>query len=355
MASHQEFDGRGPSTRMRARSRLLALTAALTTSMALIPPAATVPAAATAGQPAACAAPDARPTVWILDVRTSVPSRATAGGCTVNDLIDDERTWPTKGAFMRHLAVVTTKLGQQRLLSGAEKGLITSAAAGSDVGRSAGYEAIFDGSAESLRDWSQAPGGSFTLQPDGSIRSIGGLGMLWYTPREFGDFSLRLRFRDARTGAGASNSGVFVRFPDIRTPFGQRPPGSCGTFGAARTEPAWVAIFCGQEIQIYDGDTGDPQKTGSIYNFQPNDLTRARPAPKGSWNEYEIRVTGQHYTVIRNGEVINEFDNTPGKQAARAGDPPTDLRQFAGGFVGLQNHGGGDLVDFREVRVRELG
>ena len=35
--------------------------------------------------------------------------------------------------------------------------------------------------------------------------------------------------------------------------------------------------------------------------------------PKGTWSEYEVKVVGQHYTIIRNGAVINEFDNTPGQ------------------------------------------
>ncbi len=52
--------------------------------------------------------------------------------------------------------------------------------------------------------------------------------------------------------------------------------------------------------------------------------------------------------------VINEFDNTPGKQSSRPSDPPTDLRQFASGFIGLQNHGDNDLIEFRNIRVRAL-
>jgi hypothetical protein len=115
-----------------------------------------------------------------------------------------------------------------------------------------------------------------------------------------------------------------------------------------------VAIYCGHEIQIYDGETGEPQKTGSIYNFDPVPLSEARPTPKNQWNDYELKIVGQHYTIIRNGVVINEFDNTPGKQSSRAGDPPTDLRQFASGFLGLQNHGDADLIEFRNIRVRAL-
>jgi hypothetical protein len=231
--------------------------------------------------------------------------------------------------------------------------VVTAVCAAPAAAKGKGYNFIFDGSAESFSRWTQAPNGSFDLRPDGTIVSRGGLGMLWYPVKQYGDFSLKLQFRDERGDDGYSNSGVFVRFPDLRdVPLDQRP--ECGTVGAAQTSQAWVAIYCGQEIQIYDGPTGEPQKTGSIYNFDPLNLAQAMPTPKGEWNEFEIRVVDQHYTIIRNGVVINEFDNTPGKQSSRPGDPPTDQRQFATGFIGLQNHGTNDWIAFRKVRVKAL-
>ncbi len=86
----------------------------------------------------------------------------------------------------------------------------------------------------------------------------------------------------------------------------------------------------------------------------PLNLQQARPTAKRVWNDYEIRVVGQHYTVIRNGVVTNEFGNTPGKTSSCAGAPPTDLHQFLSGFIGLQNHGMSDHTEFRKVRVRNL-
>ncbi|MEH1167789.1 ThuA domain-containing protein [Micromonospora sp. CPCC 205539] len=302
-----------------------------------------------------CAVPDSRDTVWLGDTNTAVPSRTVGQGCTINDLIDDESTWPDHNSFVRHVTAVTRALQDDDLLTAREAGTLTRLAAASEIGRAghSGYEPLFDGTAESLLDWQQAPSGSFGIQPDGSLRSSGGLGMLWHT-KEFGDFSLKVQFRDIAPGTGRANSGVFTRFPDPRIPLEQRPPDSCGTVGSARTSPAWVAIYCGHEIQIYDGETGEPQKTGSVYNFDPVPLAQAGVTPKDQWNDYEIRVVGQHYTMIRNGVVINEFDNTPGKQSSRAGDPPTDLRQFLRGFIGLQNHGDNDLIEFRNIRAREL-
>jgi regulation of enolase protein 1 (concanavalin A-like superfamily) len=227
-------------------------------------------------------------------------------------------------------------------------------------------EVIFDGTQATFDDWVQAPGGSFELnETEGFMRTIGGLGMLWYEPKEYGDMRLSLEFRDSRGGAATdrSNAGVFIRFPNpdeaVSLPPAERydcqvdPP----TLPDGGTDPAWSAIYCGQEIQIYDGETGDPQKTGSIYNFDPLGLADANPVGKGVWSEYEITVDGggnYSATVARDGEVINEFQNTPGQQPARAGDPPTDDRQFATGYIGLQNHGGQDVIDFRNVRVLPL-
>ncbi|MDF6046409.1 ThuA domain-containing protein [Streptomyces sp. JH14] len=303
---------------------------------------------------AGCPAPDARPTVKLLDTDTGVANHRAGGDCTVNDLIDDEASWPNHGEFVSHVNSVVNDLRKEDVLDNRESAAISKAAAQSEIGKVAGYQPVFDGTAASLADWRQAGPGKFSLQPDGTIRSSGGLGMLWYAKKELGDFSVRLQFRDMAPGDGNANSGVFIRFPDPRTPLADRPAGSCGTVGSARTAPEWFAIYCGQEIQIYDGATGEVQKTGSVYNFKPVGLDKAGVTPKGQWNDYEIRAVGQHYTIIRNGVVINEFDNTPGKSSSRAGDPPTDLRQFLSGYVGLQNHSNNDVTEFRNIRVRNL-
>ena len=293
-----------------------------------------------------CAVPDSRDTVWIGDVDSGV-ANTDLGGCTIADLIADEADWDNQGAFIRHVDAVVRQLRSEGVLVGRDAGRVSTAAQRSGVGGSdwTGYQWLFDGTAESLDGWRQAPGGHFELLDGGSILSRGGLGMLWYE-EEFEDFSLKLQYRDVSTGNTFANSGVFVRFPD---PTAAEQP-ECGQ---GQSE-AWVAISCGHEIQLYDGPTGEPQKTGSVYNFDPVTLDDAGVTPKGEWNDYEIRIVGQDYTILRNGEVINEFTNSPGQESSRAGDPPTDLRQFASGFIGLQNHGNNDLMEFRNVRVRDL-
>ncbi len=302
-----------------------------------------------------CFVADPRATVGIGDTDTGVTNRNAGGGCTVDDMIDDESTWTTHAGFVNHVSQVVDAMADLGVVNATEADKLNAAAAASPIGNKGvtGYDAIYDGTAESFRNWSQAPSGQFTIQPDGSLRPSGGLGMLWYSARQYGNFSVKLQFKDIAP-TGNANSGVFVRFPDPRTPLDQRPPGSCGTVGSARTSQAWVAIYCGHEVQLYDGATGEPQKTGSIYNFDPRPLDQAGVKPKGTWNEYEIKVVGQHYTISRNGAVINEFDNTPGQVSSRPSDPSTDFRQFVSGFIGLQNHGDNDLMEFRNIRVRQL-
>ena len=117
--------------------------------------------------------------------------------------------------------------------------------------------------------------------------------------KAYGDFRLKLQFREGRT-EGYSNGGVFVRFPN--------PDGTAGARVLARSAAAtrrWVAINCGHEIQLYDDETGDEtRKTGSIYPFDDNNARpdRASPTQRGEWEDYEIEVVGQHYTIRRNGQ-----------------------------------------------------
>jgi hypothetical protein len=212
-----------------------------------------------------------------------------------------------------------------------------------------GYETILDGSRKCFERWRYAGGASMKLQRDGTVQSgpgEPGLGVLWYAARPYGDFSLKLEFRDDAPEEGArANSGIQVRFPAPHAPV----PG-CPT-----DDDAWVAVVCGHEIQINDNPEGDPRKTGSIYGFADLNSEQSRPTPKGVWNDIEIRVVGQHYTVIRNGVVINEFENAPGLPfPGRPVDPGSDSRDLVG-YIGLQAHGApNDVVSFRNVRIKSL-
>ncbi|MET7800863.1 3-keto-disaccharide hydrolase, partial [Streptomyces decoyicus] len=112
----------------------------------------------------------------------------------------------------------------------------------------------------------------------------------------------------------------------------------------------------GHEIQILDRPDGDMYKTGSVYGFDRVGLGGAGVTPKGTWNDYEIRVVDQHYSVYRNGVLLNEFDNTAGQEFSppRSDDPGTDGRRYASGYLGLQVHSETDVISYRNIRIQEL-
>ena len=212
-------------------------------------------------------------------------------------------------------------------------------------------------SAADVAKWAQAGPGGLNWVDDASggyARTFSGFGMPWYPVKDYGDFVIKLQWRDSSTGT-SGNGGVFVRFPDpveaAARPAANRYP--CQV-GSGQSDPAWVAIYCGHEIQINDNQPSEPQKTGSVYNFSSLNATQAKVQPRGTWVDYEIRVVGQTYTITRNGEVLQVFENTPGKQSSRSGDPSTTDRQFLRGFIGLQNHGASDVIDYRNIRVQPL-
>ncbi|MFD4256377.1 OmpL47-type beta-barrel domain-containing protein [Streptomyces sp. NPDC058534] len=292
---------------------------------------------------------DERQTVIVGTVDTGVPNRVTNNRCRINEMIEDEKEWTSQQLFLKHVREVLDTLRDEGVVDNREFKAINKAARQSGIGKpgqTEGYRTILDGTQASFAKWQQVGGGSFGLNADGSITSsttTPGMGMLWFPERKYGDFSLKLQWRDDAAGTANTNGGVFVRFPQVH----DHPEES---------RPEWVAIKYGHEVQVFDGPTGDMYKTGSLYGFDRVGLAGAGVTEKGTWNDYEIRVVDQHYSVFRNGVLINEFDNIGGQDFTppRSDDPGTDGRRFASGYVGLQVHGTTDVVSYRDVRIKEL-
>ena len=90
-----------------------------------------------------------------------------------------------------------------------------------------------------------------------------------------------------------------------------------------------------------------------MYGFANINAKQARNyerQERGVWHTMEIRMVGQQYTVLVDGNVINQFDNGVPRVASRVGDPPTPARQFPRGYFGLQTHGGTDRIFYREIQ-----
>ncbi|MFF8679820.1 OmpL47-type beta-barrel domain-containing protein [Streptomyces sp. NPDC015237] len=292
---------------------------------------------------------DERQTVIVGTVDTGVPNRVTNNRCRINEMIEDEKEWSSQQLFLKHVREVLDTLREEGVVDGREVKAINKAARQSGIGKpgqTEGYRTILDGTQASFAKWEQVGGGSFGLNADGSITSgtsKNGLGMLWFPERKYGNFSLKLQWRDDAPGTANTNGGVFVRFPQVH----DHPEES---------RPEWVAIKYGHEIQAFDSPTGDMYKSGSVYGFDRVGLAGAGVTEKGTWNDYEIRVEDQHYSVFRNGVLINEFDNTGGQvfTPPRSDDPGTDGRRFASGYIGLQVHSTSDVISYRDIRVKEL-
>ena len=164
---------------------------------------------------------------------------------------------------------------------GAERDICTPPAAG------AGYTGLFDGTLESFTGWRRPAPARSAARPDCSLRSEGGLGLLW-SPAS----GSQLQPQAGLEARKDDNGGVFVGFPN---------PGN---------DPN-VAINQGYEIQIDESDDADCT-TGSIYTFQGAGRGRRRAAlkPVGQWNAYEIQVQGQNIKVFLNGVLVNDFTST---------------------------------------------
>ncbi|MDI6516846.1 DUF1080 domain-containing protein [Streptomyces coelicoflavus] len=296
-----------------------------------------------------CPEYDERLTVIVGTVDSGVPNRVTNNRCRINEMIEDEKEWTSQALFLKHVREVMDALLDEGVVDKREYRAINKAAKQSKIGRpgqTEGYRNILDGSQESFAKWEQVGGGSFALNADGSITSstsTPGMGMLWFPERKYGDFSLKLQWRDDAAGTANTNGGVFVRFPQVH----DHPEES---------RPEWVAIKYGHEIQAFDSPTGDMYKSGSVYGFDRVGLAGAGVTEKGTWNDYEIRVVDQHYSIYRNGVLINEFDNFGGQTfyPERSDDPGTDGRRFASGYVGLQVHSTSDVISYRDVRIKDL-
>jgi hypothetical protein len=195
-------------------------------------------------------------------------------------------------------------------------------------GKREGWRTLFDG--KSTEGWEHVGPGKFVLE-DGTLRTEGGMGLLWFTKEKFGDCVIRVVYK---TTNRASNSGVFVRIAD-------------------KPEDEWYAVHHGYEVQI--NDSADPfHRTGAIYSLSKADK---QPGKIGEWNTLEITLKGDLVLVSVNGEKVNEFDPSgPVPERTKDYEPERGPRPKAG-YVGIQNHddyADGTHVYFKEISVRPL-
>jgi hypothetical protein len=186
--------------------------------------------------------------------------------------------------------------------------------------------ALFNG--KNLDHWKHVGPGSFVVE-NGTLKSEGGMGLLWYSREKIGDATVRVVFK--LTGK-ESDSGFFIRIPE-------KP-----------TEP-WMPVNRGYEVEI--GDWPDDHScTGVLYTFTK---ALARPIrPLGEWNTMEITLQGARTVVYLNGVKVTDFTEgqpVPPKPAGSI-DPDRGPRPDSG-YIGIQNHPGAPVY-FKEITIHPL-
>jgi hypothetical protein len=172
-----------------------------------------------------------------------------------------------------------------------------------------------------LDGWRHQGPGDFTIDSaTGVITGHGGMGLLWYTPRTYGDFVLDLEFRCADT---TTNSGVFLRVPGVPT--------------------SDDYIYHSFEIQIDDAGDSGIHRTGAVYDAEAP--TERASLPPGEWNHFVITFQGNHLTVVLNDQTVVDW----------TAEPRGKVRDFArDGYIGLQNHDEAGGISFRNIFVKTL-
>ena len=168
--------------------------------------------------------------------------------------------------------------------------------------------------------WNHYGPGYFELdEQTGVLTSHGGMGLLWYSVREYGDFILELDFMIEVVNA---NAGIFLRVPG--------PPSSDDY------------IYHSWEIQIDDASEGI-HHTGAVYDAEaPTTLASKEP---GTWNHFTISFVGDHITVELNGEPVLDWE----------AEPRGKVEDFAArGYIGLQNHDRDVRTMFRNIFIKSL-
>ena len=186
------------------------------------------------------------------------------------------------------------------------------------------WEQLFDG--KDLDGWKMVGPGRFVVE-NGTMKTEGGMGLLYYEREKFGDCTLRVVFK---VESDHGNSGVVIRLPE--------KPGD-----------PWYAVHNGYEVQI-DSSGDEWHATGAIYSLAK--VSERPQKPRGEWNTMEIVLDGPMTRSILNGVPVMEFDPAKPVPERKQWYEPVRGPRPDSGYIGIQNHDANSTVYFKEVSVK---
>ncbi|MGE0103058.1 MAG: DUF1080 domain-containing protein [Blastocatellales bacterium] len=204
---------------------------------------------------------------------------------------------------------------------------LLSAAVSSQKNDEKGFVSLFDG--KSTKGWMliRGRGPGYVVRDGVLVCPLDGGGNL-LTEKEYSNFIFRFEFRTEPGG----NNGVGIRTPREGD-----------------------AAYVGMEIQIlddghekYKGKIKSEQHHGSVYDVIPARTGFLKPA--GEWNTEEIMADGSRIRITLNGVIILDADLANVREESVLAKHP-GLRRKSG-HIGFLGHG--SLVEFRNIRIREL-
>ena len=210
-----------------------------------------------------------------------------------------------------------------------------------------GFVSVFDG--KSLAGWREAPKGKVAAWSvkDGVIRGEGKENRqvyLIYTGDEaLADFELKFSYRMVTKG----NTGVEMRarvdttgkraFEGYHADLGHVGIGD-GVLGA------WDFHFgkdTRKEFPCQRGTRLVIDEKGEGHHAKIENAVQVKEIKKGGWNACRIVARGNHFQFFINGKLSSEFtDKLNGQQLGR-------------GFIGLQLHDKGMVVEFKDLFLKK--
>jgi Domain of Unknown Function (DUF1080) len=169
-----------------------------------------------------------------------------------------------------------------------------------------GWVSMFDG--KTLDGWKANDNPESWKVVDGAITGDGPRSHLFWMVKECEDCEFRAEVKLNHSG----NSGMYIR-------------------------TAWGPGFPkGYESQV-ENTSPDPQRTGSLYGFSK---VLEQLIPDDTWWTQDVSAKGNHIVISVNGKVVTDFID--------------QKNTYTKGYLVLQQHNQGSVVQFRNLMMREL-